>query len=214
MVDFARRRQHMVERHLAGRDITDPAVLAAMGQVPREEFLPPEAARSAYDDRPLPIGQGQTISQPYVVALMIQAVEPRPSDRVLEIGTGSGYAAAVLSRVVARVYTIERHPELASQASGRWAALGLDNIEVRVGDGSLGWPEQQPFDGIIVTAAAPKAPPSLVGQLAVGGRMVVPVGPSSWAQRLIQFHRRADASLEESDLGGVAFVPLVGAEGW
>jgi protein-L-isoaspartate(D-aspartate) O-methyltransferase len=223
VIDQARQRQRMVERHLAARDIDDPRVLSAMGEVPRERFLPPAQSAVAYADRPLPIGKGQTISQPYIVAYMIQAVRPRPMDRALEIGTGSGYAAAVLSRIVTEVYTVELHPELARRATQRLAELGYDNVHVRVGDGSLGWPEHAPYDAILVTAAGPRVPDALTDQLGPDGRLVMPVGRDGWTQRLLRVQRARPDAEEEArrrgafvteDLGGVAFVPLIGHEGW
>jgi protein-L-isoaspartate(D-aspartate) O-methyltransferase len=211
--DFADRRRAMVQHQLAGRDIVDPVVLAAMGTVPREEFVPSSARRGAYDDQPLSIGEGQTISQPYVVALMIQLAEPHADDHVLEIGTGSGYAAAVLSRAVAEVDTVERHPQLAADASDRLAALGYGNVRVHVADGSLGWAPSAPYDAIIVTAAGPQVPRSLVEQLTEGGRLVMPVGEVFGIQHLM-LGRRRGGELHTEDLGPVAFVPLIGAEGW
>jgi protein-L-isoaspartate(D-aspartate) O-methyltransferase len=204
----------MVETQIVERGIRDPRVLQAMRAVPRELFVAEELAGHAHDDRPLPILEGQTISQPYVVAWMAEALETRPTDRVLEIGTGSGYAAAVLSRVVAEVYTVERFPDLARLASRRLERLGFDNVIVRVGDGTLGWPEMAPFDGIVVAAGGPEVPPSLLEQLAVGGRLIIPVGPSPEQQSLVRVTRLPGGRYRREDLGGVRFVPLVGAEGW
>jgi protein-L-isoaspartate(D-aspartate) O-methyltransferase len=211
--DMASRRADMVRRHLAGRDITDPDVLRAMGAIQRERFVPRSARPHAYDDRALPIGAGQTISQPYIVALMTQALELDGSSRVLEIGTGSGYAAAVLGEIAARVDTVERHRELAVTAAAVLAECGYDNVAVHEGDGSLGWPDGAPYDAIVVTASAPSVPEALVDQLAEGGRLVLPVGGGSWDQRLVRVRRRG-ASVVEDDLGGVAFVPLIGVQGW
>ncbi len=184
-----------------------------MRSVPRERFLRPELEEFAYRDAPLPIEQGQTISQPFIVALMAEALQLGPRDRVLEIGTGSGYAAAVLARVAREVYTIERHAELAESARTRLAELGFHNVFVRHGDGTLGWPEHAPFDAIVVAAGGPNVPGSLLAQLAPGGRLVIPIGEEK-AQQLVRVTRRADGSLEHEDLGGVRFVPLIGEEGW
>ncbi len=211
--EHARRRDLMVERDIAGRGVTDRRVLAAMGSVPRERFLPPEMAEFAYEDSPLPIGSGQTISQPYIVALMAAAAELGPRDRVLEIGTGSGYGAAVLSRVAGEVWTVERHRELADLARDRLEAIGAVNAHVRTGDGTLGWPEAAPFDAIVVTAGGPAVPQALVEQLAEGGRLVIPVGGDTRAQHLLRARRRGD-ELAQEDLGPVRFVPLIGAQGW
>src|SRR2546423_12369473 len=176
MLDWTRQRERMVQRQVARRGVRDVRVLEAMREVPREAFVPEGLEEFAYEDSPLPIEAGQTISQPYIVAAMIEAAEVQPGDRALEIGTGSGYAAAVLSQIADQVYTIERHPELAETAKMRFRELGYDNIEVRVGDGTLGWPDAAPFDAIIVTAAGPGIPKPLREQLAIGGRLVVPVG--------------------------------------
>jgi len=210
--DDARRR--MVETQLARRGVRDPAVLAAMGMVPRETFVPAPLAADAYDDGPLPIGEGQTISQPYIVALMTEALRLASGDRVLEIGTGSGYAAAVLAEIAAEVYTIERLAPLAESARRRLAELGYATVHVRCGDGTLGWPEHAPYDAIVVTAGGPEVPKALLDQLAVGGRLVMPVGGSPRAQHLVRVVRRATDDYGYEDLGDVAFVPLIGAEGW
>lgn len=212
--DFARRRARMVAQQLAARGIADERVLAAMATVPREAFVPESLAEFAYDDTPLPIGEGQTISQPYIVALMAEAARLRPEDRVLDIGTGSGYAAAVLARIAAEVYTIERQERLAVAARERLARLGFANLHVRHGDGTLGWPEAAPFDAILVAAGGPEVPPALRAQLAPGGRLVVPVGPARRSQTLLRIVRRDGGAFDEEDLGPVAFVPLVGAQGW
>ena len=214
MSAFEQARREMVERQLARRGIRDPRVLDAMARVPREAFLPPALAPYAYDDRALPIDCGQTISQPYVVALMIEALHLDPEARVLEVGAGSGYAAAVLATLAAEVYAIERHPDLAEEASGRLARLGYDNVVVRVGDGTLGWPEAAPFEGILVSAAAPEAPPSLLAQLMVGGRMVIPIGDAAFGQEVTRITKEDDGDVTREALGGVRFVPLLGAEGW
>ena len=204
----------MVEWQIAGRGIRDPAVLAAMRRVPREAFVAPDRAERAYEDRPLPIGAGQTISQPYIVAVMTEALGLRPGDRVLEIGTGSGYAAAVLAVIAAEVYTIERIESLAASAGRRLHDLGYANVHVRHGDGSLGWPEHAPYDAIVVTAGGPDVPPSLLRQLAIGGRLVMPVGPTPRSQRLVRVVRASEERYDREALEDVAFVPLIGAEGW
>jgi protein-L-isoaspartate(D-aspartate) O-methyltransferase len=212
-VDASIRREIMIQRHLRARGIRDPGVLAAMATVPREAFVPAELADLAYEDRALPIEAGQTISQPYVVALMTEMLQLRPGDRVLEIGTGSGYAAAVLSRIVDRVYTIERHAQLADLARDHLATLGYANVEVRSGDGTLGWVERAPFDAIAVTAGGPEIPHALLDELALRGRLVMPVGPSS-GQELVRVTRIDTTSFRHEDLGAVQFVPLIGAHGW
>jgi protein-L-isoaspartate(D-aspartate) O-methyltransferase len=204
----------MVERQLVARGIRDPLVLEAMRTVPRELFVPERARDYAYDDGPLPIGEGQTISQPYVVAYMIEAVEPDPTDRALEIGTGSGYSAAVLGSIVAEAYTVERLPALAESAARRLARLDFRNVHVRCGDGTLGWPEHAPYDVIVVTAGGPGVPPALLAQLAAGGRLVMPVGDDPRAQRLVRVRRRTDGTPIHEWLEPVAFVPLIGGQGW
>ncbi|MGH7674735.1 MAG: protein-L-isoaspartate(D-aspartate) O-methyltransferase [Gemmatimonadales bacterium] len=200
-------RRHMIARQVAGRGIRHRRVLAAMARTPREWFLPPQRFGDAYHDGPLPIGNGQTISQPYVVALMTAALDPDRHDRMLEIGTGSGYQTAVLARLVRVVYTIERLPDLLVEAEERFRRLGLTNIETRLGDGAAGWPEQAPFDGIVVTAAAPSVPPPLVEQLAPGGRLVIPIGDRTSQELLLV--RRGPAGLEQAHAGAVRFVPLI-----
>jgi protein-L-isoaspartate(D-aspartate) O-methyltransferase len=214
MSRFKEERDRMVEEQIAARGIHDPAVLEAMRAVPREQFVPERLAKRAYADEPLPIGEGQTISQPYVVAAMIEAVRPRPGDRALEIGTGSGYSAAVLSHIVAQVYTVERLADLADTAGSRLRKLGYSSVHVRQANGTLGWPEHAPYDVIIVTAGGPKIPPSLLDQLAVGGRLVIPVGTWRVGQRLVRVVRTAEDDYQYEDLEAVAFVPLIGAEGW
>lgn len=189
--------------------IRDQDVLNAIERTPREMFVPAEFGSHAYDNTALPIDLGQTISQPYIVALMTDALKVHKRAKVLEIGTGSGYQAAVLSPLCRRVYTIERHRGLLRQAEDRFRKLGLHNITTRHGDGNLGWPEQAPFECIIVTAAAEEIPQTLVDQLAVGGRMAIPVGANVSAQTLIRLTKREDGSVEQTDLGGVRFVPLV-----
>lgn len=199
---------------LARRGIKDKRVLEAMETVPREAFVGRHQADFAYDDNPLPIEEGQTISQPYIVALMTEAMKLEPDDTVLEIGSGSGYAAAVLSRIVKQVYTVERHQVLARLAREHLAKLGYDNVTVLCGDGTLGWPEHAPFDAIVVTAGAPNVPQSLVRQLTIGGRLVIPAGASLHQQKLLRITRVSDDKTETEDLGGVRFVPLIGKEGW
>lgn len=206
-------RAAMVERQIVRRGLRNPHVLAAMRSVPREAFIAPEMQHLAYEDRPLPIGAGQTISQPYVVALMIEAAELRPEDRVLEIGAGSGYAAALLSRIASCVHAIERHEALTETARARLDRLGYDNVSLRTGDGTRGWPEAAPFDAILVAAGAPGAPASLKRQLAPGGRLVIPVETGEGHQRLIRIRRTGDDTWQEEELGAVRFVPLIGAEG-
>jgi protein-L-isoaspartate(D-aspartate) O-methyltransferase len=208
------RREIMIREHLMGRGIRDSAVLAAMRQVPREAFVDPGMQELAYEDHPLPIAGGQTISQPYIVAYMTEALELSGTDRVLEIGTGSGYAAAVLSRIVDTVYSVERLDELAHSARQRLERLGYSNVIVLEGDGTLGWPEHAPFDAIVVTAGAPRVPKPLLQQLARRGRLVIPVGSSSFLQNLIRVRRLGEDEFRYEDLCGVRFVPLVGVEGW
>lgn len=208
-------RAEMVEHQLRRRGICDERVLAAMGELPRELFLPPDLADDAYCDAALPIASGQSISQPYIVGLMTELLEPRPGMRVLEIGTGTGYQAAVLALIGCEVLSIERHPELAAAARTRLASLGLadprlaDRVRIEVGDGSVGWRLRAPFEGIIVTAAAPRVPDPLRRQMADGGRLVIPVGPLG-GQDLVQVIRRGEG-FEERTFGGCVFVPLIGA---
>jgi protein-L-isoaspartate(D-aspartate) O-methyltransferase len=210
---MARARAEMVERQLRGRGIRDERVLAVMGSLPRDAFVPPDRRHAAYADGALPIAAGQTISQPYVVARMTELLAPQPGQRVLEIGTGSGYQAAVLAALGCRVISYERQAELAETARERLAELGYgDAVEVRVGDGSLGDPGGERYDRIIVTAAAPQIPDALREQLADGGRMVIPVGRRDH-QELLLVERRGNDWQERSD-GPVVFVPLVGAEGY
>jgi protein-L-isoaspartate(D-aspartate) O-methyltransferase len=214
MTDFAALRREMVNAQLVARGIRDPAVLQAMSTVPREAFVAADQRQFAYADAPLPIGQGQTISQPYMVALMTEALEVTPDDRVLEIGTGSGYAAAVLSRIAKEVYTVERRPELARAAETRFQQLGYHNIHVHIADGTLGWAERAPYDGIVVTAGGPAIPDPLLDQLGEGGRLVIPVGPTSHLQELLRVRRSEEGAYRQENLGRVRFVPLVGEAGW
>ncbi|MEX2148468.1 MAG: protein-L-isoaspartate(D-aspartate) O-methyltransferase [Candidatus Rokuibacteriota bacterium] len=211
---FEEGRQRMVEHQLAARGIDDPLVLAAMGKVPREKFVSAGQARLAYRDGALPIGEGQTISQPYIVARMTAALRLVPTDRVLEIGTGSGYAAAVLAEIAAEVYTVERLPRLAEGARQRLTELGYLNVHVLTGDGTLGWPEHAPYDAIVATAGGPRAPHALLDQLAIGGRLVIPLGADLYEQRLVRIVRLNAQDYERESLEAVAFVPLIGAEGW
>jgi protein-L-isoaspartate(D-aspartate) O-methyltransferase len=202
----------MVDTQLRPRGIHDPRVLEAFLAVPRHEFVDPGLAGEAYADRPLPIGHGQTISQPYMVAIMTQCLAPRSEDRVLEIGTGSGYQAAILSHLVRTVFTVERIAPLAQRAKDAFVRLGLTNVLQRVGDGSVGWEAYAPYDGIVVTAGAPRVPPSIVAQLAEGGRLVIPTGgPATQTLRVIV---REGGRLQDREEVGCVFVPLVGEEGW
>ena len=207
-------RDVMIREHLLERGIRDQAVIRAMREVPREAFVDKELAELAYADHPLSIAGGQTISQPYIVAYMTEALELSASDHVLEIGTGSGYAAAVLSRIVATVYTVERLGGLARSARQRLETLGYANIAVHEGDGTLGWPEHAPYDAIVVTAGAPKVPRPLLEQLAVGGRLVIPVGSYSVVQMLVRVRRVSEHDYRNEELCAVRFVPLIGAAGW
>jgi protein-L-isoaspartate(D-aspartate) O-methyltransferase len=201
----------MVMRQLAGRGVRDQRVLAAMRWAPREWFLPPHLAGDAYRDAPLPIGSGQTISQPYVVALMTERLTPRRTHRILEIGTGSGYQTAILAHLArsGKIFTVERLPDLLVEAEERFRRLGLTNIETRLGDGAAGWPEQAPFDGIIVAAAAPRIPEPLLAQLSPGGRLVIPVGDLATQELVILERPLSGAQLVQRQAGGVRFVPLI-----
>lgn len=214
MRDFKELRERMVESQIARRGVQDPRVLDAMRSVPREAFVNRGLKEFVYEDTALPIEEHQTISQPYIVALMIAAADVDQSDRVLEVGAGSGYAAAVLSRIAAEVYAIERHAVLAEKARKRLQRLGYHNIRIRTGDGTRGWPEVAPFDAILVSAGAPQIPPALKKQLAIGGRLVVPVGSSERSQKLIKVVRTGHETFDMEDIGGVQFVPLVSEAGW
>ena len=208
-----RQRRRMVATQLVGRGIRNRRVLATMARIPREWFVPPHLRSEAYDDAPLPIGSGQTISQPLIVALMTEALAPRRGDRVLEIGTGSGYQTAILAHLVAHVSTVERLPDLLVEAEDRFRRLGLENIETRLGDGACGWPERAPFQGVIVTAAAPEVPRPLIEQLAPGGRLVIPIGDLA-AQELVILERGKEGELNERHVGGVRLVPLISRLGF
>lgn len=211
---FEKQRKHLIEVELRGNGVRDERVLQAMHAVPREEFVDENSRGLAYRNAPLGIDCNQTISQPLIVAIMTAALELSPGDRVLEIGTGSGYQAAILSQLAAEVFTIERHPQLAQGARERLARLGYDKVHIQEGDGTRGWPEEAPFDGIVVTAAGPSVPESLKNQLKVGGRLVIPVGEETHDQSLLRVIRRSEDEFAEENLGGVRFVPLIGEEGW
>ncbi len=214
MTTNSERRHQMVQRQLSARGISDPLVLAAMERVPRESFVPDHLEADAYLDQPLPIGQGQTISQPYIVAFMIAALRLRSSDKVLEVGAGSGYAAAVLAEIAEEVFAIERHGRLAEGAAQTHGELGYVNVQIRHGDGTMGWLEAAPFDAILVSAGAPAIPEALKSQLARGGRMVIPVGDDRSVQRLLRITRHEDGTFEQEIFASVRFVPLVGDQGW
>ena len=205
--DFAAQRQRMVEQQLKSRGIKNERLLAAMAKVPREEFVPLDARAGSYEDGPLPIGYGQTISQPYIVAFMTEQLRPKPTDRVLEIGSGSGYQAAILAELMAEVYTVEIVEPLAKTAEATLQRLGYKNVHIRVGDGYEGWPEEAPFDAIIVTCAPDKVPQPLVDQLKDGGRIVIPVG-ERFAQQLYLLEKK-NGQLKESATLPVRFVPML-----
>lgn len=207
------RRAQMIRNHLASRGIDDGRVLDAFGRVPREFFVGESLVSRAYEDSALPIGEGQTISQPYIVALMVQKLMLSAKERVLEVGTGSGYAAAILSLIAAEVFTVERVPVLADLARARLAQLGIRNVNVREGDGSLGWPESAPFDAMLVSAAGPHVPAALKRQLALGGRLVMPIGVEGH-QHLVRLQRLGGDEWHEETLAAVAFVPLIGEDGF
>ena len=209
---FTREREGMVEFQVRARGIRDERVLAAMRKVPRHLFVPKGFERAAYEDRPLPIGEGQTISQPYIVAVMTEQLELQPEDRVLEVGTGSGYQAALLAELAGSVISIERLASLADRARENLARAGVTGVQVVVGDGTEGYPPEAPYDAIIVTAASPGVPQPLIDQLAEGGRLIAPVGPRE-CQDLIKLVKR-EGRVESIPLGGVCFVPLIGQFGW
>lgn len=210
--DFSKQRAWMVTRQIEARGIKDPRVLAAMREVPRELFIPESRRDEAYDDGPLPIGHCQTISQPYTVAMMCEALQLIGTEKVLEIGTGSGYAACILSKLARQVHTIERIPELARNAEARIRDLAITNVRVHVGDGSLGLPDAAPFDAIVVTAGGPSLPLAFQSQLADGGRIVMPIGPRH-DQRMTR-HTEKHGVIKHEDLGAFNFVPLIGADAW
>ena len=212
--DFSASRRHMVESQIAARGVRAGLVLTAMGRVPREAFVPEPLRAYAYDDGPLPIGEGQTISQPFIVALMTEALGLEGGEKVLEVGTGSGYAAAVLAEIASEVYSVERLETLVEHAAGTLAHLGYRNVHLRCADGTLGWPEEAPFDAIVVTAGGPRVPESLKAQLKIGGRLVIPVGRTAKAQELLRVTRTSDDEYRSENLDEVRFVPLVGQEGW
>jgi protein-L-isoaspartate(D-aspartate) O-methyltransferase len=209
---YTKERLRMVERQLAARDIKDKQVLEAFRMVPRHQFVPQESRHLAYANGPLPISQSQTISQPYIVALMTQLLELEGDEVVLEIGTGSGYQAAILAHLASEVHTIERHQELAKSATNIMSALGYNNIHVHTGDGTLGWPDSAPYDGIIVTAAAPSVPRPLLKQLKEGGRVVIPVGGRG--AQFLECWQRKGSDFKCDQIAPVAFVPLIGEHGW
>jgi protein-L-isoaspartate(D-aspartate) O-methyltransferase len=212
--DVAARRAEMVATQIEARGVRDPRVLAAMRAVPREDFVAHDWRGHAFDDNPLPIAAGQTISQPYIVAFMAEALQLRGGERVLEIGSGSGYAAAVLGRLAQEVHTVECIAALADTAADQLAAQGADNVHVHHADGSLGWPAAAPYDAIVVTAAGPQVPSALKAQLAVGGRLVMPVGRRDGSQQLVRLTRVGPQDERLETLMDVRFVPLTGAQGW
>jgi protein-L-isoaspartate(D-aspartate) O-methyltransferase len=214
LTDYAREREAMVERQLRRRGITEQRILDAFLDVPREAFISEEFAHLAYGDHPLPIEAGQTISQPYIVALMVEAADIRAGDKVLEVGAGSGYAAAVISRIAERVVAIERQHDLVEVARERLQRLGYDNIEIVEGDGTKGCRDHAPFDAILAAASGSHVPRPLVEQLAPNGRIVMPVGEPGWVQELVKVTKQQDGILKQESLGGVRFVPLIGEEGW
>jgi protein-L-isoaspartate(D-aspartate) O-methyltransferase len=214
MTDFAAEREAMVERQIASRGIREPAILEAFRAVPREAFLSPDCRDLAYGDHPLPIEAGQTISQPYIVALMVHAAEIKCGDKVLEVGAGSGYAAAVMSRIAGEVIAIERQGELVKVAQERMQRLGYDNVRIVEGDGTRGWEADSPYDAILAAASGSHVPPAWVEQLADGGRIVMPVGEPSFVQKLVKVTKGPVGNLITEDLGAVRFVPLIGEEGW
>lgn len=214
MDDPSQQRERMVQQQVAGRGVQDARTLDAMRRIPREEFVSTALREFAYDDSPLPIEAGQTISQPYIVGLMIAEAQLRPGERVLEIGAGSGYAAAVMAAIVDQVFAIERMPQLAAIARERFARLGYHNIALRVGDGTRGWPEQAPFDAILAAASGPEVPDALLRQLARGGRLVMPIGSTREQQHLVLVTRSGTDCFVRRELGEVRFVPLIGEHGW
>jgi protein-L-isoaspartate(D-aspartate) O-methyltransferase len=214
MTDYKAEREAMVERHLKRRGITEQPIIDAFLAVPREEFVSPDYAHLAYGDHPLPIEAGQTISQPYIVALTIQAAGIGSGDKVLEVGAGSGYAAAVIGRIAGNVIAIERQHDLVRVARERMERLGYSNVEIVEGDGTKGCPDRAPFDAIVAAASGSHVPKSWIAQLADGGRIVMPVGDPGWVQELIKVTKGPGGKLVQENLGGVRFVPLIGEEGW
>jgi protein-L-isoaspartate(D-aspartate) O-methyltransferase len=214
MTDFAAEREAMVERQLRRRGIGEQHILDAFMAVPREAFVAAGYGNLAYGDHPLPIESGQTISQPYIVALMIQAAGVKAGDRVLEVGAGSGYAAAILAQIAAEVIAVERQPELVEVARGRIQRLGYGNVAIVEGDGTKGWPDKAPFDAILAAASGSHVPKPLIAQLAGGGRLVMPIGEPGWAQELVKVVKEPGGELRQEKLGAVRFVPLIGEEGW
>jgi len=214
MTDFASEREAMIERQLQRRGISEPEILDAFRAVPREAFVGDDVAHLAYGDHPLPIAAEQTISQPYIVALMTQAAAIRPGDRVLEVGAGSGYAAAVIGQIAGKVIGIERQHVLVESARERLKRLGYDNVEVVEGDGTKGWPDAAPFDAILAAASGSHVPEALVAQLAAGGRLVMPIGEPGWVQELVKVTKEDNGVLRRESLCSVRFVPLIGEEGW
>ena len=211
--DFEMQRNRMIEEQIRRRGIEDPATLNSLRTVPRHRFVPPSLQNYSYADGPFAIGEGQTISQPYIVALMTAAAELDPSSKCLDIGTGSGYAAAILSQICSEVYTIERIPQLSQRAAKLFQELGYHNIHLKVGDGTLGWPEHAPYDAIIVTAGAPVIPAQLLSQLKEGGRLIIPVGDAT-SQQLLRLRKTTKGDFAKEILEHVRFVPLIGKEGW
>jgi len=213
-IDYSQRRNMMVENHIIARGIHSQLVLDAMRAVPREDFLPQHHREFAYEDAPLPIAEGQTISQPYIVALMTEALALKGGEKVLEIGTGSGYAAAVLAQIAAEVYTVERIRQLADTAATLLSDLGYTNVHVQHGDGTRGWEDHAPYDAIVVTAGGPEVPESLRSQLKIGGRLVIPVGADPRLQELVRVTRTSAEQYKTDNIAGVRFVPLLGEQGW
>jgi protein-L-isoaspartate(D-aspartate) O-methyltransferase len=214
MTDFTVEREAMVDRHLRRRGIIEQPILDAFLEVPREAFVSDEYRHLAYGDHPLPIEAGQTISQPYIVALMIEAAGIKPGDKVLEVGAGSGYAAAVISRIADRVVAIERQHDLVAVAQQRLERLGYDNVRIVEGDGTKGCADEAPFDAILAAASGSHVPEALLAQLAPGGCIVMPIGSPGWVQELVKATRQEDGIIRQENLGGVRFVPLIGEEGW
>ena len=214
MSNFAELKRQMIEYQMVARGLRDEAVLNALSAVPREKFVPSELVEFAYHDAPLPLAAQQTISQPYIAALMVSALQLQPDDHVLEVGTGSGYGAAIIAEIAAKVYSVERHKVLADSARQRLLALDYENVQILFGDGTLGWPSQAPFDAIVVAASGPEIPQALLQQLAIGGRLVIPVGSEMHRQSLLRIRRISEDEYQQEDLGGVHFVPLIGASGW